>query len=297
MTEAKIIHFYSINRIKLLILRHHKIKDLMLTDCAHILDGYNTISLDDMSSIRLMNRIDSKYLANEDQLLRLLELAKDDYMVQEINGVRQSEYRTQYLDDRFNTMYLNHHNGRLTRQKVRIRTYVDTSDYFFEVKLKNNHGRTKKKRVDMVDFDPLHPDHGIRFRCQNRQYVAYEDFLRKHLRYDPAILSEHLENHFHRITLVNKAKTERLTIDTDLRFHNLVTHRDMDLTGLAIIELKRDGLQPSPILGLLRELRIKPSGFSKYCMGSALTDPSLKRNNFKERLRLVKRLLSRMPSS
>ena len=54
----------------------------MLTDCAHILEGYNTISLDEMSSIRLMNRIDSKYLANEEQLSRLLELARDQYMVQ-----------------------------------------------------------------------------------------------------------------------------------------------------------------------------------------------------------------------
>ena len=107
----------------------------MLTDCTHILEGFKTISLDEMSSIRLMNRIDSKYLANEEQLSRLLELARDQYMVQSINGILQSEYTTQYFDDRFNTMYLNHHNGRLTRQKVRIRTSVDTGDNFFEVKM------------------------------------------------------------------------------------------------------------------------------------------------------------------
>ena len=50
----------------------------MLTDCAHILEGFNTISLDEMSSIRLMNRIDTKYLANEAQLRKLLELARDN---------------------------------------------------------------------------------------------------------------------------------------------------------------------------------------------------------------------------
>ena len=103
----------------------------MLTDYVHILERFNVISLDEMSSIRLMNRIDSKYLANEQQLARLLEMAASDYMVQSINGIRQSEYSTQYLDDRYNTMYLNHHNGRLTRQKVRIRTYIDTDDNFF----------------------------------------------------------------------------------------------------------------------------------------------------------------------
>jgi len=105
-------------------------------------------------------------------------------------------------------------------------------------------------------------------------------------------LREKLENRFDRITLVNNRKTERLTIDTNLRFHNLVTGQNCDLTGIAIIELKRDGLIDSPILALLQQLRIMPSGFSKYCMGSALTNPQLKRNLFKVRLRMVDRLLS-----
>ena len=135
----------------------------MLTDCAQILDRFDTISLDEMSSIRLMNRIDSKYLANEEQLRQLLEMARHEYMVQSINGIRQSEYSTQYLDDRFNTMYLNHHNGRLTRQKVRIRTYVDTADNFFEVKLKNNHGRTKKKRIHLTGADTYIQDGAAEF--------------------------------------------------------------------------------------------------------------------------------------
>lgn len=281
MTEAKIIHFYSINRIKLLILRHHKIKDLMLTDCAHILDGYNTISLDDMSSIRLMNRIDSKYLANEDQLLRLIELAKDDYMVQEINGVRQSEYRTQYLDDRFNTMYLNHHNGRLTRQKVRIRTYVDTSDYFFEVKLKNNHGRTKKKRIHLTGADTYVQEGADRFLEENAMLsIPLSDMTPK------------VANHFKRITLVNNARTERLTIDRQLSFHNAETGLDRNMDNLVVIEVKRDGNTFSPIQDLLRELRIFPSGFSKYCIGMALTTPGIKRNLFNEKIRKIEKLTS-----
>ena len=262
-----------------------------------IIRTYSPISLDEMSGIKLMNRTDTKFVTTVDRLKLLLMLAKDDYRIQDNEGVRNAHYYTAYFDTPDNNMYIVHQNGHAGRQKLRIRSYVDSGLNFLEVKTKNNHGRTKKKRVDMVGFDPRHPDHGIRFLRQDGQYVAYDAFLRKHLRYDPTILTEHLENNFHRVTLVNKAKTERLTIDTDLRFHNLSTDNKVDLTGLAIIELKRDGLQPSPILGMLRELRIKPSGFSKYCMGSALTDQSLKRNNFKERLRLVERLLSRMPST
>ena len=259
-----------------------------------IIRTYDPISLDEMGGIKLMNRTDTKFVTTVDRLKLLLQLARNDYRSQEINGKRIAPYYTAYFDTPDNNMYIVHQNGHAGRQKLRIRSYMDTGLNFLEVKTKNNHGRTKKKRVDMVGFDPVHPDHGIRFLRQDEQYRSYDAFLRKHLRYDPTVLSEQLENHFHRITLVNKAKTERLTIDSDLCFHNLVTGRDVDLTGLVIIELKRDGLQPSPILGMLRELRIKPSGFSKYCMGSALTNPSLKRNNFKERLHLIDRLLSRV---
>ena len=253
----------------------------MLTDCAHILDSFDTISLDEMSSIRLMNRIDSKYLANEEQLARLLTLAKSDYMVQSINGVRQSEYSTQYLDDMFNTMYLNHHNGRLTRQKVRIRTYVDTGDNFFEVKLKNNHGRTKKKRIHLTGADTYVQDGAAEFLEEPGMLsIPLSDLRPK------------VANHFKRMTLVNNGKTERLTIDRQLSFHNNETGLDRNMDNLVVIEVKRDGNTYSPIQDLLRELRIFPSGFSKYCIGMALTTPGIKRNMFNERIRKIEKLTS-----
>ena len=44
------------------------------------------------------------------------------------------------------------------------------------------------------------------------------------------------------------------------------------MAPLVIVELKRDGLCYSPVLEMLRVLRVFPHGFSKYCMGSALTN-------------------------
>ena len=253
----------------------------MLTDCAHILNGFNTISLDEMSSIRLMNRIDTKYLANEQQLVRLLEMARGEYMVQSIDGIRQSEYSTQYLDDSFNTMYLNHHNGRVPRQKVRIRTYVDTNDDFFEVKIKNNHGRTKKKRMHLTGADTYVQEGASAFLEEHAMLsIPLSDMRPK------------VANHFKRITLVNNAKTERLTIDRELSFHNSETGLDRSMDNLVVIEVKRDGNTYSPIQDLLRELRIFPSGFSKYCIGMALTTPGIKRNLFNERLRKIEKLTS-----
>ena len=253
----------------------------MLTDCTQMLDSFDPISLDEMSSIRLMNRIDSKYLANEGQLRMLLQMARGEYMVQSIDGIRQSEYRTLYFDDRYNTMYLNHHNGRLTRQKIRIRTYVDTGDNFFEVKLKNNHGRTKKKRIHLTGADTFVQDGAAQFLEENSMlFIPLEDLTPK------------VANHFKRITLVNSARTERLTIDRQLSFHNNETGLDRSMDNLVVIEVKRDGNTFSPIQDLLRELRIFPSGFSKYCIGMALTTPGIKRNLFNEKIKKIEKITS-----
>jgi hypothetical protein len=96
--------------------------------------------------------------------------------------------------------------------------------------------------------------------------------------------------------LVNKGKTERLTIDTALQFHNLLTNTDKDMGPLVVIELKRDGLVYSPVLEMLRQLHIHPHGFSKYCMGAAMTNSTLPLNRFKVKLGDVERIL-RNPTS
>ena len=56
------------------------------------------ITLDQMSSIKLMNRIDTKFVTSRRLLLELLRRVQDKYFVQEINGDRISPYRTTYFD-------------------------------------------------------------------------------------------------------------------------------------------------------------------------------------------------------
>ena len=71
----------------------------------------------------------------------------------------------------------------------------------------------------------------------------------------------------------------------------------MKLDNVVIIELKRDGLVPSPILAMLKKLRIKKSGFSKYCIGTAFTYPQLPQNRFKERLRKIMKIQNGLAST
>lgn len=243
-----------------------------------------------MSGIRLMNRTDTKFVTNIATLRKLLKLAVWQYRTQEIEGKRQARYYTMYFDTPDMQMYTCHHSGHANRQKLRIRSYVDSGLNFLEVKTKNNHKRTRKKRTTMFDFDPLAPARDIAFDSHDDNFKEYDSFLRENLWYKPEIMEEAIENRFNRITLVNNNKTERLTIDTDLCFHNILTGNDCSLPELAIIELKRDGLVPSPILSLLNELRIKPLGFSKYCIGTALTNPDIRQNRFKQRLHALGKL-------
>ena len=244
-----------------------------------LLSNFTPISLEEMSCVKLMNRTDTKFVTTMAKLYQLLQKAQDDYYVQEIDGVRNLEYDTTYFDTTQFDMYNQHQWNHTNRQKIRFRTYCISGLQFMEVKTKNNHGRTKKKRIEVTDMDV----------CEQ----AKSDFLGKHLRYDVHTLLPALNNHFSRITLVNKAKTERLTIDSALRFHNIVSGVDKDMGNLVIIELKRDGLVYSPVLDMLRQLRIHPHGFSKYCMGSALTNPQLSVNRFKCKLIEINKIVNK----
>ena len=248
-------------------------------ELSQLINTFDPISLEQMSGVKLMNRTDTKFVTNLDKLHQLLKLAQQDYFIQEIDGERNLEYDTTYFDTRAFDMYNQHQWGHTNRQKIRFRTYCISGLQFMEVKNKNNHGRTKKKRIEVTDMDVLEEEK--------------HKFLAKHLRYEADTLQPALNNHFSRITLVNKAKTERLTIDSALRFHNLLNDEKMDMGELVVIELKRDGLVFSPVLEMLRQLRIHPHGFSKYCMGSALTGQDhLSVNRFKRKLIEVDKLVN-----
>lgn len=93
-------------------------------------------------------------------------------------------------------MYCCHETGHANRQKLRIRAYVNSGLCFLEVKTKNNHRRTHKKRITMHNFDPQKPQHDMMFRPQDNYFQHYEKFLASNLRHDPAVLTQKVENHF-----------------------------------------------------------------------------------------------------
>ena len=246
-----------------------------------ILNEMEPISLDDMSAVKMMNRIDTKYVADDLTVNKLFELIKDEYYVQEIDGKRISAYDSVYYDTADNHMYIIHQDKKLKRDKLRVRNYVDTGTYFCEVKHKNNHGRTKKKRIEVGEgvFVDLKSDAATREFVENQlPTYDFDGFVKK------------LSTAFERVTVVNKGKTERITIDFNVRFHNFENGNECGIAPLVIIELKRDGQCESFFQKTLFELRVKPLSISKYCIGRALTDKTLKQNRFKKKIIKLEKL-------
>lgn len=258
-------------------------KDERLTD---IISTFDPISLSEMEGVKLMNRIDTKYAVSIDLLPSILTAAKVDYFAQEIDGQRIATYDTLYYDTNTLDMYMRHHDKQLVRQKIRVRQYVDSNLTFLEIKRKNNKGRTKKKRIAVPGFDI----HAETLGQSKRELWSVEDFIATKSRYTWEQISPHLSTRFERITLVNKAKTERLTIDMNLIWDNVVTGKKKSFNNLVIIELKRDGNVSSPMNKIMLDLRIHPFKISKYCIGTALTTPDIKKNRFKDKIRKIEKL-------
>lgn len=238
-----------------------------------------------MESVKLMNRIDTKFAVPLSVLPAILRAAQADYYAQEIDGRRIATYDTMYYDTDTLDMYIRHHDRQLVRQKIRVRQYVDSHLTFLEIKRKNNKGRTKKKRISVPGF-------AIRANTvgHGKQDVKVADFIEQKSRYHWQEITPHLRTTFRRITLVNRAKTERLTIDMDLVWENVVSGLTMTYPNLVIIELKRDGNLPSKMTHIMQDLRIHPLKISKYCIGTALTSPDLKQNRFKSKIRKIEKL-------
>lgn len=235
-----------------------------------------------MKCVRLMNRIDTKYLAPIWLLPNLLEFAASDFRIQQVKGQTISKYSTQYYDTHNLEMYTTHQNGKLPRQKIRLRTYVDSNLHFLEIKKKSNKGRTDKIRVEMTNIPDLCGMLG----------AEWHDFITKNSTYDECGLFPHINTSFKRITLVNNNLSERITIDTNLQFLNCRNGKQSNMPELMIIELKQDGRVHSKMKDFLFTNRIPPKGISKYCLGTVMTDPTAKSNRFRVKVRYINKLIN-----
>jgi hypothetical protein len=241
----------------------------------HEVGEFRPISLAEMEDVKLMNRIDVKFMIALDRLAPLLASIRPNYRVLEISKKRNFGYETFYYDTQDLGLYHKHRAGHLNRFKIRHRLYQDSDLAFFEVKFKSNKGRTIKTRI---------PKKSTATKKLDQESAT---FLRGMSPIDPEKLESVLCVGYNRITLVSN--TERLTLDFELSFRN--DHGFKQFPALAIAEVKQEksGL-PSPFLQLMNQEQIRSGAISKYCLGIISLFDHVKRNRFKTQLNSISKI-------
>ena len=235
----------------------------------NLIRAFSPIHLEQMDRVKLMNRVDTKFAFDLKILSEILPELVENYAILEINSVRTPSYQSQYFDDENLTLYKDHHNGRTNRFKVRIRKYVESNLLFLEIKHRFK-GRTIKKRIEVDDFK-------VNLTSEMNAFISDNKAAK-------SALMPILENAFHRITLVNKTKNERLTLDFNLSFKRDNTTKEFK--NLVIAELKQEKIdRTSPFFAAMKNRIIRPYRLSKYCLGAmALYEKEkIKINRFKRK--------------
>ena len=246
-----------------------------MSNLSQIAAHFLPISLDEMDEVKLMNRTDTKFAFKATKLPLLMQKMMPFYRILAIDGKLIHDYKSLYFDTDNRKFYLDHHNGRVNRNKIRFREYVGSGLTFLEIKLKNNKGKTIKKRIKV---------NNIAENLTEEQ----QEFIDQTIGFRLDISAKQWIN-FSRITFVHKTQKERLTMDVNLTFEN--KEGSGNLKKVAIAEVKQERMsRSSDFMRLAKELHILPIRISKYCISSLELDPDLKQNRFKEKVLFLTKL-------
>lgn len=228
-----------------------------------------------MDGVKLMDRTDTKFAFRLNQLEPFLKKMQAFYKVLEVNKERIQAYNSLYFDTNDRKFYIDHHNSRVNRNKIRFREYVGSGLTFLEVKLKNNKGKTIKKRVKVPK---------ISSQLSAKQKAFIEKIIGRNLE-----VSAKQWIRFSRITFVHKEQKERLTIDVDLSFKN--NEKKGDLKDIVIAEVKQERMsRSSDFMRIAKEMSILPMRLSKYCISTMQLHPNIKQNRFKKKQLFINKL-------
>lgn len=246
-------------------------------DLVKILHEFNPIGLEEMNSVNLMNRIDSKYVFSVNKLEMLLDIAKEHYHILQLDHQRDFFYNTTYLDSPDFMLFNQHINGKFPRYKIRYRLYEHSGQSFLEVKCKTNKNNTVKERINYMRVGETLDSTGA-------------DFIRQFVPVETSRLSPVLIDRFIRLTLVGLKTAERITIDYNLSFEDN-SGKIVRLPLVAIAELKRERLNKQSLFtSLIKEFKVRKTGFSKYCLGITMLYNLPKQNALKRKFLLISKI-------
>lgn len=223
---------------------------------------------------------ESKFILGAKELNKVLDEIKDQYHIIEIEGKRIFKYTSEYFDTEDYRLYMAHHNGNADRYLIKSNEIEGLKKRSLEIKYQSNKGKKfkhKHKNIENVDND-------------------VSEFIQQNTPFEPSLLKKMLQNQFYRIILVHKSFGEKVTIDLDLQLSDL--NHKIKLPYLAIVELRQLKYSfASDFILSLRKHNIQKISLNRYCIGVALLNKDVKKNNFKPKLLAIHKINENKPSS
>jgi len=233
---------------------------------------FSPLVFDPAAEAGLLFRRETKYLVPPSMLPALLAGLCADYQLLVVNDRPVQRYVNFYWDTRDFRCYRAHHNGRRPRYKIRLRHYLETRMACWEIKKKVAPYLTEKYRQAVGEGD-------------------WRDFFRSYLPDAFAGLRPVLENRYRRISLLDREGGQRLTLDWDISGRIPGTGR---WVGFPVVVAEHK--QPphshryQSFESIFRQLGLRSSPFSKYCLTCCRLYPGLKYNAFKPLLKTMEKM-------
>ena len=250
------------------------VRELNSSISSAISNKFSSTSLEQLNQMALDNRVDSKYVLPQKILANILEYLSNDYSILTVDDENIFTYENTYFDTADRYFYQSHHNGKLNRQKLRLRRYKESDLCVLETKLKTNKSRTIKQRIPINQYEQK----GI------------INFINEHILSTKDSLLPKLFNNYRRMTFVHRQKDEKVTIDFNLGFENPDNGWQYHIENYFIVEVKTKAkVHCSEFALYCKKNSLRRKRFSKYCMGTCLTNNNeFKKNNFKKKLSLFR---------
>ncbi|MDE0771331.1 MAG: polyphosphate polymerase domain-containing protein [Salibacteraceae bacterium] len=239
----------------------------MISNDLHIVKEFKGIDLKTLAQVDFDARVDTKFMFPVSKLNDFFTALKGQVCVLDMFGERQFHYKNVYFDYPNFEFFRQHHAGYLNRIKVRSRQYSEKGPFVFEIKKKTNKSKTEKRRIALPSFSDGKSDLTEHY-LQDQLGIGFND------------LTETIGINYSRITMADKAMTEKFTVDINLEaVYNRKTHLFEDVV---IAEIKQERFSNNSLfVRELKKLKIYPSSFSKYCAAVLMHRPDIKHNRFK----------------
>lgn len=244
-----------------------------------LLAGFAPVSLTEIQELAdLQTRVDRKYVVPARVFAELIA-DQEGLRVLEIDGRRRFGYESVYFDTPTLEAYRSAAHGRRRRFKVRTRTYADSGECVFEVKVKGGRGETVKERLAYQRSSAAALDPQARAFAEAVLVQARPDAQSVVDVLEPTLLTT-----YDRTTFVDPVAGTRLTCDSSLLCTPVGAQGSAGLGDQVVLESKSPGTATAVDRWLWARGH-RPVSLSKYCVGLAALDDALPSNRWSRTLR------------